>query len=337
MGHVPSLSVLCSPCYSRGRVNLMCVIVPCCWLSCFCGFYYHPILFIPVIFVFCLSLVVFCESVYLAAWLLRNSKRPVTQYPIPAITVPGRMRYSRHKRSGISYSCHNKSPLTTFSCHKLFCFAISYPLSRIYCRGRVGDLEMIGVSADDCSLQPPPNGSSMAMQINARTHSEPFMATKSFHTPLPRPSTLMQSFHIPWTFYGNEVMYTLKLYWHCFAIQIIMQSIIIIHYPLYDTAMICKGRSKNGQGGPLYDTAVIICKGMWKNNRRSGECVCVVGVGGSRDVEIFHCHRRSRGYVERFHEKVWEGGDVERLCCHKWFRVCTSINLHCHRWSIGRW
>ena len=21
-------------------------------------------------------------------------------------------------------------------------------------------------------------------------------------------------------------------------------------------------------------------------------------------------------------------GDVERLCCHKWFRVCTSINLH---------
>ena len=30
-------------------------------------------------------------------------------------------------------------------------------------------------------------------------------------------------------------------------------------------------------------------------------------------------------------------GDVERLCCHKWFRVCTSINLHCHRRSIGRW
>ena len=23
--------------------------------------------------------------------------------------------------------------------------------------------------------------------------------------------------------------------------------------------------------------------------------------GGSGDVEIFHCHRRSRGYVERFH------------------------------------
>ena len=34
----------------------------------------------------------------------------VTQYPIPAITVPGRMRYSRHKRSGISYGCHNESP-----------------------------------------------------------------------------------------------------------------------------------------------------------------------------------------------------------------------------------
>ena len=29
-------------------------------------------------------------------------------------------------------------------------------------------------------------------------------------------------------------------------------------------------------------------------------------------------------------------GDVESLCCHKWFRVCTSINLHCHRRSIGR-
>ena len=29
---------------------------------------------------------------------------------IPAITVPGRMRYSRHKRSGISYGCHNESP-----------------------------------------------------------------------------------------------------------------------------------------------------------------------------------------------------------------------------------
>ena len=61
-----------------------------------------------------------------------------------------------------------------------------------------------------------------------------------------------------------------------------MQSIIIIHYPLfdtkmiicegvqkrsggplYDTVVICKGRSKNGQGGPLYDTAMIIlCKGV---------------------------------------------------------------------------
>ena len=32
------------------------------------------------------------------------------------------------------------------------------------------------MSADDCSLLPPPNGSSMAMQVNARTHSEPFIA-----------------------------------------------------------------------------------------------------------------------------------------------------------------
>ena len=83
------------------------------------------------------------------------------------------------------------------------------------------------------------------------------------------------------------------------AIQISMQSIIIIHYPLYDTAMImCEGVQKRS-GGPLYHTAVIICKGVWKNHRRSGECVCVRG--GSGDVEIFHCHRRSRGYVERFH------------------------------------
>ena len=28
---------------------------------------------------------------------------------------------------------------------------------------------------------------------------------------------------------------------------------------------------------------------------------------------------------------------MERLCCYKWFRVCTSVNLHCHRRSIGRW
>ena len=64
------------------------------------------------------------------------------------------------------------------------------------------------MSADDWSLLPPPNGSSVAMQINAR--SEPFMATKSFHIPLPRPSML--------------------------------------------------GVSKNGQGGPLYDTAMIIIR-----------------------------------------------------------------------------
>ena len=88
----------------------------------------------------------------------------VTQYPIPAITVPGRMRYSRHKRSGISYGCHNESP-RTFSCHKRSCFAISYPLSRIYCRCRMYRRFGVGVSADDCSLLPPPSGSSMAMQI----------------------------------------------------------------------------------------------------------------------------------------------------------------------------
>ena len=47
-----------------------------------------------------------------------------------------------------------------------------------------------------------------------------------------------------------------------------MQSIIIIHYPLYDTAMIiCKGGPKTVRGGPLYDTAVIICKGGPKTVR----------------------------------------------------------------------
>ena len=58
-----------------------------------------------------------------------------------------------------------------------------------------------------------------------------------------------------------------------------MQPIIIIHYPLYDTAMIiCEGVQKRS-GGPLYDTAVIICKGVRKNHRRSGECVCGGGGG----------------------------------------------------------
>ena len=38
----------------------------------------------------------------------------------------------------------------------------------------------------------------MAMQVNARTHSEPFMATKSFHIPPPQTFyMLMKSFHIP--------------------------------------------------------------------------------------------------------------------------------------------
>ena len=50
--------------------------------------------------------------------LVDGRSMPVTQYPIPAITVPGRMRYSRHKRSGISYGCHNESPRTIPSCHK---------------------------------------------------------------------------------------------------------------------------------------------------------------------------------------------------------------------------
>ena len=129
---------------------------------------------------------------------------PVTQYPIPAITVPGRMRYSRHKRSGISSGCHNESPRTTFSCHKRSCFAISYPLSRIYCRCRMYRRFGVDVSADNSSLLPPPNGSSMAMQVNARTHSqpEPFMATKSFHIPPPQ------------TFYANEIFpHTLDLLW----------------------------------------------------------------------------------------------------------------------------
>ena len=128
--------------------------------------------------------------------------RTVTQYPIPAITVPGRMRYSRHKRSGISYGCHNESPRTTFSCHKRSCFATSYPLSRIYCRCRMYRRFGVGVSVDDCSFLPPPNGSSMAMQVNARTHSEPFMATKSFHI------------HPPQTFYANAIFpHTLDILW----------------------------------------------------------------------------------------------------------------------------
>ena len=115
------------------------------------------------------------------------------------------------------------------------------------------------MSADDCSLLPPPNGSSMAMQINARTHSEPFTyGNKVFPHP---PSQ---------TFYANTIFpHTLDLLWQCtqtlltlFAIQISMQSIIIIHYPLYDTAMIiCEGVQKRS-GGPLYDTAVMICKGV---------------------------------------------------------------------------
>ena len=39
-------------------------------------------------------------------------------------------------------------------------------------------------------------------------------------------------------------------------------AIIIIHYPLYDTAMIIREGVQKRSGGPLYDTAVIICKGV---------------------------------------------------------------------------
>ena len=56
-----------------------------------------------------------------------------------------------------------------------------------------------------------------------------------------------------------------------------MQSIniIIIHYPLYDTAMIIHVR------GPLYDTAVIICKGCERTIEGPGSVyVCVGGGGG---------------------------------------------------------
>ena len=88
----------------------------------------------------------------------------------PIFSTISRMRYSRHKRSGISYGCHNESLRTTFSCHKRSCLATSYPLSRIYCRCRMYRRFGVSVSADDCSLLPPPNGSSMAMQVNARTH-----------------------------------------------------------------------------------------------------------------------------------------------------------------------
>ena len=64
------------------------------------------------------------------------------------------------------------SRVTTYSCHKRSCFAISYPLSRIYCRCRMYRRFGVGVSADDCSLLPPPNGSSMAMQINGPGYVE---------------------------------------------------------------------------------------------------------------------------------------------------------------------
>ena len=183
------------------------------------------------------------------------------------------MRYSRHKRSGISYGCHNESPRTTCSCHKRSCFATSYPLSRIYCRCRIGDLESAWVQMIALFYQLPMDRLWQCKLMLVHTLNHLWQQSPST-SPLPRLSMLMQSFHIPWTFYGNEVMYTLKLYWHCFAIQISMQSIIIIH-----AMIICEGVQKRS-GGPLYDTAVIICEGVWKNHRRSGECVC--GEGGIR-------------------------------------------------------
>ena len=134
------------------------------------------------------------------------------------------MRYSRHKRSGISYGCHNESTRTTFSCHKRSCFATSYPLSMIYCRCCMYRRFGVGVSADDCSLLPPPSGSSMAMQINARTHSEPFMATNSFHIPPPQ------------TFYANAIFpHTLDLLWQWGYVytQTLLTLFCILIYAVY--------------------------------------------------------------------------------------------------------
>ena len=136
------------------------------------------------------------------------------------------------------------------------------------------------MSADDCSLLPPPNGLSIWQCKLMLVHTQPFMAKKVFpHTP-------------PQTFYANAIFpHTLDLLWQCTqtlltlcAIHISIQSIIIIHYPLYDTAMIRgvqrrsrgplydtaviirKGGVQRRSGGPLYDTAVILCKGVHKRS-----------------------------------------------------------------------
>ena len=58
-----------------------------------------------------------------------------------------------------------------------------------------------------------------------------------------------------------------------------MQSIIIIHYPLYDTAMIICEVVQKRSGGPLYDTAVIICKGVCERTIEGPGSVCVWGGG----------------------------------------------------------
>ena len=124
----------------------------------------------------------------------------VTQYPIPSITVPGRMRYSCHKRSGISYSCHNESPRTTFSCHKRSCFAIGYPLSRIYCRCSMYRRLGVGVSADNSSLRLLPYHLPMDRLWQCKlmlVHTLTIYGNKVF--PHPPPQTfymLMKSFHI---------------------------------------------------------------------------------------------------------------------------------------------
>ena len=139
------------------------------------------------------------------------------------------MRYSRHKRSGISYGCHNESPRTTPSCHKRSCFAISYPLSRIYCRCRMYRRFGFGMSADNSSLLPPPNRSSMAMQVNMLVHtlnhlwqqslsthpSPDLLYANEIHTlnhlwqqslsTHPSPDLLYANEIFPHTLYGNEI------------------------------------------------------------------------------------------------------------------------------------
>ena len=148
------------------------------------------------------------------------------------------MRYSRHKRSGISYGCHKESHRTTFSCHKRSCFAISYPLSRIHCRCRMYRRFGVGVSADNSSLLPPPNGSSMAMQVNARTHSEPFMAANLSLSTSPSQTfyMLMKSFHLPSMVFPHlppSPLHTPGSMHHAPQLQIIIYWYCKLHASLY--------------------------------------------------------------------------------------------------------